>query len=78
MSNHILRPLKYLFFFIFIISLFPSCVSVKAYQKMYLNDEEMQLTPAQVEAPENHSQAYREGASGADKGGKSGGGCGCN
>jgi len=55
----------------------PSCVSVKAYQKMYLNDEDMKLASKTVEAPETNFESYREGAGGAN-GGKVGGGCGCN
>ena len=54
-----------------------SCVSVKGYQKMYLNDENMDLNARKIEAYETNFQAYREGASGAN-GGKTGGGCGCN
>lgn len=55
----------------------PSCVSVKAYQKVYLNDEDMKLASKTVEAPETNFESYREGAGGAN-GGKVGGGCGCN
>lgn len=55
----------------------PSCVSVKAYQKVYLNDEDMKLAGKTVEAPETNFESYREGAGGAN-GGKVGGGCGCN
>jgi hypothetical protein len=54
-----------------------SCVSVKAYQKMYLNDTEMELAAKKVEVFETNYEAYREGAAGAN-GGKVGGGCGCN
>ncbi len=54
-----------------------SCSSPKQYQKMYLNDAEMQLGPRKVEKFEINFQAYREGASGANSG-KTGGGCGCN
>ncbi|MBN2596943.1 MAG: DUF4266 domain-containing protein [Marinifilaceae bacterium] len=54
-----------------------SCVSVAAYQKTYLNDEEMSLQAKKLEVYESNFQAYREGAAGAN-GGKSGGGCGCN
>ena len=53
------------------------CVSVKEYQKMYLNDLEMQLSSRKCEMYEISFQTYREGASGAN-GGKTGGGCGCN
>ena len=55
----------------------PSCVSVKAYQKVYLNDEDMKLAGKTVETPETNFESYREGAGGAN-GGKVGGGCGCN
>ncbi|MFL5729480.1 MAG: DUF4266 domain-containing protein [Cytophagaceae bacterium] len=54
-----------------------SCVSVKEYQKVYLNDSEMELSPRRVENPEMNFQLYREGSSGGN-GGKSSGGCGCN
>lgn len=54
-----------------------SCVSVKAYQKMYLNDEDMKLANKRVEVYETNFESYREGAGGAN-GGKVGGGCGCN
>ncbi|RUT78198.1 DUF4266 domain-containing protein [Ancylomarina longa] len=54
-----------------------SCVSVAAYQKTYLNDEEMALQAKKLEVYETNFEAYREGAAGAN-GGKSGGGCGCN
>ena len=54
-----------------------SCRSVKEYQKMYLNDSEMELSARKAEKFEMNFQSYREGASGAN-GGKTGGGCGCN
>ena len=54
-----------------------SCVSVKAYQKMYINDKEMALSDKKIESFETNYTAYREGAAGAN-GGKVGGGCGCN
>lgn len=53
------------------------CTTVKEYQKMYLNDSEMELSTRQVQKFENNFQLYREGSAGAN-GGKSGGGCGCN
>ena len=55
----------------------PGCVSVQAYQKVYLNDEDMKLASKTVETPETNFESYREGAGGAN-GGKVGGGCGCN
>jgi len=54
-----------------------SCVAVKQYEKIYINDEEMQLSAKGSEHFETNFQVYREAAAGAN-GGKSGGGCGCN
>lgn len=54
-----------------------SCVSVKEYQKQYINDSEMELSTRKTQKFEVSFQSYREGASGAN-GGKTGGGCGCN
>lgn len=53
------------------------CRPVKEYQKMYLNDSEMELSMRKGQKFENNFQLYREGSAGAN-GGKSGGGCGCN
>ena len=57
--------------------LLSSCVSVKPYQKAYLNDEDMDLGIRSIESYDSEFESYREGASGAN-GGKVGGGCGCN
>ena len=54
-----------------------SCLNVKSYQKMYVNDSDMALAPNKTEVFETNVETYREGASGAN-GGKVGGGCGCN
>ena len=54
-----------------------ACSSVKEYQKMRLNDSEMELAARKVQKFESNFQLYREGATGAN-GGKNGGGCGCN
>ena len=54
-----------------------SCVSVKEYQKMYINDKDMLLADKNIELFEQGFQTYREAASGGN-GGKTGGGCGCN
>lgn len=54
-----------------------SCVSVASYQKMYLNDVDMKLEDAKIQAYEINVESYREGAAGIN-GGKIGGGCGCN
>ena len=54
-----------------------SCVAVKEYEKVYVNDEEMILSAKGSERFETNFQIYREASAGAN-GGKSGGGCGCN
>jgi len=43
-----------------------SCVQVKGYQMMYLNDEDMNLVDGSAESFEQGFQNYREGASGAN------------
>jgi hypothetical protein len=70
------QPLKMLIVLFLALAL-SSCVNVKPYQKMYLNDEDMKLAPRQLESFETSIESYREGSSGAN-GGKTGGGCGCN
>lgn len=52
-------------------------MNVAAYQKMYLNDEDMELKAKKIKQYEQNFESYREGASGGN-GGKIGGGCGCN
>ncbi|NJC26670.1 DUF4266 domain-containing protein [Neolewinella antarctica] len=54
-----------------------SCVAVKGYERVNLNDPDMALSPSGAEGQQNTFQSYREGASGAN-GGQTGGGCGCN
>lgn len=54
-----------------------SCVTVKEYDKVNINDPEMVLSAKKIERFETNFQLYREGSSGAN-GGKTGGGCGCN
>ncbi|RIV69950.1 DUF4266 domain-containing protein [Flagellimonas aequoris] len=54
-----------------------SCVAVREYDKVYLNDVEMQLGARTNERFETNFHIYREASSGAN-GGKTGGGCGCN
>lgn len=54
-----------------------SCVAVKEYQKVNINDPDMMLASMKIKRFETNFHVYREGASGAN-GGKAGGGCGCN
>ena len=56
---------------------FSSCVAVKGYEMVNLNDPDMVLNPTGVEVQQVDFQSYREAAAGAN-GGKTGGGCGCN
>lgn len=64
-------------FVLIILILLPGCITVESYQKMYLNDRDMELRPPQVQVFELDFQSYREGASGGASS-KTGGGCGCN
>lgn len=64
-------------FFIISITFLTSCVAVKEYEKVNLNDPDMTLGDRKSNKFETSFQIYREAASGAN-GGKSGGGCGCN
>lgn len=66
-----------LILFVGVVILVTNCMPVKEYQKMRLNDSEMELAGRKTQKFENSFQLYREGASGAN-GGKNGGGCGCN
>lgn len=50
---------------------------VKEYEKVNINDPDMELVDRKSKKFVTNFQVYREGASGAN-GGKSGGGCGCN
>lgn len=68
---------KRIYLVLLMAGMFASCVSVKEYKKVYLNDPDMKLSANQNERFESNFQVYREGASGAN-GGKTGGGCGCN
>jgi hypothetical protein len=63
--------------FIYAALILHSCEVVKPYQKVYLNDSEMELALRKSEKFEQNFLLYREGGSGGN-GGKSGGGCGCN
>ena len=73
-----MKRINWLLIVILMVGIFAqSCVSVASYQKVYLNDENMDLNARKVAVFETNFEAYREGASGAN-GGKTGGGCGCN
>lgn len=56
---------------------FSSCVVVKEYEKVNINDPDMVLSEKKLDRNLTTAQSYREAAVGAN-GGKTGGGCGCN
>ena len=56
---------------------FGSCKAVKPYQRVYLNDNAMQINKKNVDKMSSEMHTYKEGASGGGRG-KSSGGCGCN
>ena len=72
-----MNSIKVFFALFFVSIMVQNCVSVKEYEKNYVNDSEMQLSTKKTTKTENNFLLYREAASGAD-GGKNGGGCGCN
>ena len=71
-----LRISTYVLTGIFLI-LLTACASVRPYQRVYLNDDEMKPGQPGSRKFEEQVQAYREGASGGGSS-KSSGGCGCN
>ncbi len=54
-----------------------SCVVVKEYEKVTINDPDMILADTPCDRNVSTMHSYREAAVGAN-GGKTGGGCGCN
>lgn len=54
-----------------------SCTVVKGYEKVNLNDPDMELSGRALERSTVTFHSYREASAGAN-GGKTGGGCGCN
>jgi len=68
--------LKYLILFLTVATL-TSCVVVKEYEMVNLNDSDMILGEKSIERSITTFHSYREAAVGAN-GGKTGGGCGCN
>lgn len=69
--------IKRLLFLIAIVGGLSSCVVVKEYEKVNLNDPDMALSDKACDRNLLAAHAYREAAAGAN-GGKTGGGCGCN
>jgi hypothetical protein len=72
-----LKEIKFKLILFLVILSSSSCVAVKEYNKVYLNDLDMELKSPLFERFETTYHIYREAAAGAN-GGKTGGGCGCN
>ncbi len=70
MKNKIIITIASLFFL-------GSCKTVKPYQKIYLNDSEMQFENSASNNYEKYVRSIREGAT-PSSGTKTSGGCGCN
>ena len=62
---------------IFVAGTLSSCVAVKEYEKVFINDPDMTLGDKSSDRNVSTFHSYREAAVGAN-GGKTGGGCGCN
>lgn len=60
-----------------IIVLSTSCAPLKPYERIYVDDAEMQLTVTSCKSFEHYVQSIREGAM-SNGGAKGSGGCGCN
>ena len=77
MKKPIIKILYIPLFALVITAVMSQCTTVKGYQKVYLNDDEMMLSNRKIEVFESNFQSYREGAVGGNNG-NSGSGCGCN
>lgn len=69
--------IRVLVFMILLMCGLGSCVVVKEYEKVAINDPDMLLSDQPCDRNVTIAHTYREGAAGAN-GGKTGGGCGCN
>lgn len=65
------------FIIVLTLSFASSCVVVKEYEKVNINDPDMVLSEKNCDRNVTIAHSYREAAVGAN-GGKTGGGCGCN
>ncbi len=72
-----LKKIKSILILLVVLASSTSCVAVKEYNKVFLNDADMALKSPLAERFETTFHIYREAAAGAN-GGKTGGGCGCN
>ena len=77
LKTYKLKKIKTFIIFVLVLVSSTSCVVVKEYNKVFLNDADMALKAPLSERFETTFHIYREAAAGAN-GGKTGGGCGCN
>lgn len=77
LKTYKLKKIKTFLIFLLVLVSSTSCVAVKEYNKVFLNDADMALKAPLSERFETTFHIYREAAAGAN-GGKTGGGCGCN
>lgn len=69
--------MKLLLSLFLLLVLMGSCAPLKPYQRVYVNDPEMQMSLTPGKGFEKYVQSIREGATDAT-GSKGNGGCGCN
>jgi len=72
-----MKPYKFSLFFSLLCILLSSCTTLKPYERVYVNDPDMQMGTTSAAAFEKYTQTIREGGITAD-GQKGSGGCGCN
>ncbi len=72
-----LKRIKTNLILVFLITSLSSCVVVREYEKVQINDPDMILAEKKCDRNLTTAHSYREAAVGAN-GGKTGGGCGCN
>jgi len=69
--------IKQIMYVIITTTFLSSCMVVKEYEKVNINDPDMALSEKKCDRNISTVHSYREAAVGAN-GGKTGGGCGCN
>lgn len=68
---------KFTFILSFLCLFFSSCTTLKPYERVYVNDPDMEMGTSAAAGFEKYMQTIREGSVTAD-GQKGSGGCGCN
>ena len=72
-----MRQLTKIVFPLLLLGLFKSCAPLKPYERVYVDDPEMQISTTSCKNQEHYVQSIREGATSVG-GTKGNGGCGCN